>query len=71
MIRVKTFNLVAAVVTATALALGAFQLALPDAGDPSGWWIAGAWILAAIVWAIVFSLVREGIRPTVSALRRR
>lgn len=66
----KTFNFVSAVLTATALALGTFQLMLSAAGAASGWALAGSWVLSAVVWAVVYSLVRDGIRPTLALLAR-
>ncbi|HSP02038.1 MAG TPA: hypothetical protein VLR27_00960 [Acidimicrobiales bacterium] len=65
---VKAFNLVSAVVTATVLAVATLQLTLPGQEGTPGWRIAAAWLLAALVWAVIYSFVRDGIRTTLSAL---
>lgn len=68
---VKVFNVVSAVVTATVLAVGAFTLALPDEVGSSAWYLLGAWLFGAVVWAVVYSVVRDGPGATWSALVRR
>lgn len=71
MVLMKKFNLVAAIVTATVLAGAAFQISLGGADSPSGWRVLAGWALAAVVWALVFGFVRDGIRPTLASVRRR
>lgn len=68
---VKAFNFVSAVVTATVLAVGAFTLALPDEAGSPAWRLLVAWVAGALVWAVVYSVVRDGPRATWSALARR
>lgn len=68
---VKTFNLMSAVLVATMLATGAVQLTLPDGDSAAGWRIGVSWILGALVWAVVYSLVRHGVRGTLSVLKTR
>ena len=64
MTRMKTINLVAALLTATAVAGAVFRLAFIGADSPSGWRVLAGWVVAAVAWAAVFSVVREGVRPT-------
>lgn len=66
----KAFNLVSALLTATVLAMSAVQLTLPDGSGASGWRIGGSWVLGAFVWAVAYSLVRDGVRGTLSLLTR-
>lgn len=68
---VKTFNLMSAVLVATMLATSAVQLTLPDGDSAAGWRIGVAWMLGALVWAVVYSLVRDGVRGTLSVLKMR
>lgn len=65
------FNLVSAVLVATLLATSAVQLALPGGDSAAGWRIGVSWMLGALVWTVAFSLVRDGVRGTLSVLKVR
>lgn len=68
---VKKFNLLAAVVTATFFAGAFFQVVVSATDTRSSWVLGATWVAAAVVWAIGFSLVRDGVQSTLSVLRRR
>lgn len=59
---VKKFSLLAAVVTATFFAGAFFQVAVSATDTRSGWVIGAMWVAAAVVWAVGFSLIRDGVR---------
>ena len=68
---VKKFNLMAAVVTATFFAGVFFQVVVSATETEPGWVLGATWVAAAVVWAIGFSLIRDGVRSTLNVLRRR
>lgn len=65
----RRLNLSAAVVTATTLGGACFRLVVGD-GVPTAWSILFALASSALVWALVFGTVRDGVRATTASLRR-